>query len=124
MISLSDFKGKYVYLGFCNTLSFACKEEFELVKKMLEKKEKSFEVVTVFLDDNIKTVKEYVKKNNIKWPVFLTNKQSAVMKELRVKVFPSYYLLGSEGRILISNTKTLKERFEEFFIRTFGKNPQ
>lgn len=122
--SFEKFRGKYVYLGFCNTRSFTCKEEFELVKKMLEKKDKPFEVVSVFIDDSAKSVKEFISKNHMKWPVFYTDSQAALIKGLKIKAYPAYYLLGPDGKIIISNTKTLKEGFEEFFIRTFGKNPE
>lgn len=122
--TFEQFSGKYIYVGFCNTLSFSCKEEFELAKKLPEKKEKAFEMVTIFLDDQIKTVKEYIKTNNIKWPIFLADHKLAALKELNVKVFPTYYLIGPDGNIVRSNTKTLKEGFEEFFARTFGKDQQ
>ena len=32
--SLSDFRGKYVYLGFCDTQSMICLREFEYLKAL------------------------------------------------------------------------------------------
>lgn len=120
--TIAEFKGKYVYIGFCNSRSFSCKEELELTKKLFEKKIKSLEIISVFPDETCKTIKDFSKKNNFKWTNYSTNSESVFLKELNIRVFPSYYLIGPDGKsISATPVKTLKEGFEEYFIRTFGK---
>lgn len=122
--TIEEYKGKYIYLGFCNAQNFACKEELELTKKLFEKKEKSLEIITVYIDETCKTIKDFSKKNNYKWSGFVTNQQSAIIKDLNIKAYPAYYLIGPDGRIVSAPAKTLKEGFEEYFMRTFGKKAE
>ncbi|MBI5218924.1 MAG: TlpA family protein disulfide reductase [Bacteroidia bacterium] len=120
---LSDFRGKYVYLCFCNTLSYACREEFELQKKMFEKNDPTLEFITIFTDEDTKKIKDYVKKNGYKWLTLSSGSHPQITKEYNAKVSPSYYLIDPNGKLIVSPAKTMKEGFEEFYHKSFKEKP-
>lgn len=103
--SLSDFKGKLVYLDFWATWCGSCIAEFPYLKKLKEYFEgKNIEFVSVSLDSD---------KDIGKWKNFVKQKQlegiqlhaeggfnSKIAEEYQIFAIPHFILIGKDGRII------------------------
>lgn len=71
-ISLSQLKGKVVVLNFWATWCPPCREEMPSMEALYQKykENKEFVMLLVSIDENIDTVREFMKKNNYSMPVY------------------------------------------------------
>jgi peroxiredoxin len=116
LVSLSDFKGKWVYLGFCSSLSYTCLKEYELIKSLIEKLPGKFEVVTICADENFNVMKEYLKKSGYNWTFLHYANQPDILKEYDIRVFPTYFLIDPDGKMVLSPAPSPAENIEYYLF--------
>ncbi len=99
-VKLSDFKGKVLLLNFWATWCGACIEEMASMQKLYSALQgDGVEVLAVSIDRwNEDRIQEYVKKNNLTFPVLLDQDQK-VRKKYHVMGLPTSYLIDAEGKI-------------------------
>lgn len=113
LVNLSDFKGNYVYLNFCSCQSYACLKEFDLLRNLARKYgNKNFVIVTIIIDEDSASMKPYAEKASMNWIFLHYANQPDVVKKYDVRGFPVYYLIGPDGKILLSPAKSPGEYFE------------
>ena len=115
VVSLKDFKGKYVYIDLWATWCGPCCAEIphlkELEKKMHGKK---IVFVSISCDDERRAWVDYVKKNNMSGVQLNTEGNQAFMDAYKVNGIPRFILLDKKGKIINANMtrpsdpKTLK----------------
>jgi len=66
LVSLSDFKGQYVYLNFCICLTYSCIKEFEQLKILNKQHGDKLKIVTITFDENFSSMVNFLKKNDNK----------------------------------------------------------
>ncbi|PID89591.1 MAG: hypothetical protein CSA05_00300 [Bacteroidia bacterium] len=115
-VRLSDFRGKYVYLNFVTTDSYACKTDLELLKKLYQKQKKIAEFVTVSVDEDFAETKKFIERNNYKWTFLKYTRSSDLLKKYRVYAYPVYYLIDPDGRLAMSPSVSPREDFELRFF--------
>ncbi len=106
-ISLHEFKDKVVLINFTATWSQLCKKEYpELLRFYKENKDKGFEIVSVFLDNNTSDVERYAKDNQIPWPVFAGNKgwDNEIARQYGISGIPTNPLVV-DGKIVEDNVR-------------------
>ncbi|HBX49860.1 MAG: hypothetical protein A2275_03045 [Bacteroidetes bacterium RIFOXYA12_FULL_35_11] len=113
------FKGKFVYLNFCRCKSYPCLEESELIKIWNKKKPFNIEFITVFVEETAEIVRIHHAKNKADWTILYCPKSEPILKTLKVRAYPAYFLFDTDGKMLMPYAKTMKEGFESFFMRTF-----
>lgn len=95
---LSDYRGKVVLLDIWATWCGPCRamipHERELVKKL---EGKPFVLLSVSADDDLKTLKEFLEKEQMPWAHWWDGADQKVLKAYRVKAFPTMYLIGADG---------------------------
>lgn len=96
---------KYTLLDFGGTWCGPClKLKPKIIK--LKSENKDLNIVSFFVDDNAKTVKKYIKKNQIYWHHFILNNEirsnSKLLTDLKIYSYPTYILVNKKGEILIS----------------------
>jgi peroxiredoxin len=108
MISLTDLRGKVLYIDFWTTWCGPCKTEMNH-SKLIKENFSETEVVFVYisLDDEIdKDIwKEYIQQNEIKGLHLIASGgfKSQVAKDYNVTGVPTFYLINKDGKIA-SNT--------------------
>jgi len=113
LVSLSDFKGNYVYLNFCSCQSYACLKEFDLLNNLARKySNKNFVIVSIITDEDTASMKPYAEKAGMNWIFLHYAHQPDVVKKYDVRGFPVYYLIGPDGKLLLSPAKSPGEYFE------------
>jgi thiol-disulfide isomerase/thioredoxin len=118
LISLEDFRGKYVYLMFCNSYSYYCIREFELLNDLNSRHNSHLAIVTILVDETWQSMKDLLKTNNYSWTFLNYSSNPEIINEYDVKAYPSYHLIGPDGKLIASPAPAPMEGFEEYLFKT------
>lgn len=108
MISLKDFKGKYVLVDYWASWCGPCiKEMPNVVKLYKECKGKEFEILGISLDTKKEAWQAMVKKQGMKWPQVCDFKSwySPAAKACGIQAVPSTILVGPDGKVVGLNLR-------------------
>ena len=101
---LSDFRGKLLFIDVWATWCAPCRKELPHMAKLKEhfKKDDRIEIISVSLDNNIKTWQKFLEKEKPTWKQFVVDKKAheIINKEYRIEGIPHFMLLDGEGRIV------------------------
>lgn len=102
---LSSLKGKMVLIHYWATWSEPCKAEFETMLRLYEKYKKlGFEVVSISLDEEPKSVLDYLQKEeDLPWIHLYAPggpEDSDLAAQLGIIALPSMLLLGKDGKVV------------------------
>ncbi len=101
-VSLSDFKGKFVYLNFSNPASYSCQKDFITLQQLNRQQYELLNIVTVCVCSSYDEMKQLVKDNKLNWTFLYYKKNNQLLKKYDVQVYPSYYLINPEGKLVMS----------------------
>ena len=126
IVSLSDFKGKYVFLDFWASWCAPCRKENPVVKRMFEQyKEKGFTVVSVSLDRpgaKQAWIDAIAKDQLSNWTHLsdLKGFDSNAATLYYIKSIPANFLIAPNGLILDRNLygKALEQKLRQTFETT------
>ncbi|WP_439555311.1 redoxin domain-containing protein [Dyadobacter sp.] len=107
-VSLSSLRGKYVLIDFWASWCGPCRMENPNVVRMYDKfKEKGFDIYGVSLDDNEKSWKAAITKDNLKWQhgSELKKWNSGVAQTYGVNAIPATFLIDKDGKIIAKNLR-------------------
>jgi hypothetical protein len=112
-----DFKGKYLFLLFCTPDHYGCMMEFPFLKSFHSKHSEYLEVVTVMVAEEFQQVKEFMTRNGYPWKALYYDGRTDLLEEYRVRAFPTAYLIGRDGNMLLSPGTLPSEGFEQHLFR-------
>jgi peroxiredoxin len=115
LVHLSDFRGDYVYLNFCNSFGYYCVREYEYLRILYERLQGSIRIVTILVDDSFNDMKQLVESNNYPWIFLHFSNQPQVLEDYDIRSYPSYFLIGPEGKLILSPAPSPVENFESTF---------
>jgi peroxiredoxin len=113
--SLTDLKGKYVYLDFWGTWCRGCVEDIPELKLMYEGLDKNkFEFVGI-VEDSPEKLRTFINKNALKWPQILSDSTNKLIEKYHISGFPSTFLLDPAGKVIARDLKgnDLKKKLAE-----------
>jgi hypothetical protein len=102
ILTLSDFKGKFVYLNIINANSYSCLQDLEVLKKMASKKYDMLEIVTICVCNKIEDMQKLVKEKSYNWKFLFYSNQLELLKNYNVRAYPTYYLINPESCLVMS----------------------
>ena len=98
--SLSSFKGKVVFLSFWATWCGPCKQELPSIEALYQKlSSRGLVVLAVDLAEEKGKVAQFVKENNLTFPILLDGNAS-VGSAWGASSIPTNYLLDRSGRVI------------------------
>ncbi len=112
LTGLDDFSGKYVYLNFCTCQSYACLNEFNSLALLNSKYADKVTIVTIATDPMDEVLTQFLSKNNYNWKFLLYDRQPDVLKEYDIRAFPTYFLIGPDGKLILSPAPSPSEDIE------------
>jgi peroxiredoxin len=105
-ISLYDIKDPYIVVYMYNPDCEHCEEETpKLVELYKTWKPKGMEVFGIAVDTEDKDWKDYIRKNNMKWPNVFDPTNRSIYKKYYVNLTPEIYVLNPERTIIAKNLK-------------------
>jgi peroxiredoxin len=113
LVKLSDFRGKYVYLNFCTCQSYACLNEFNMLATLYQKHKDHLVILTIATDPQEEILRQFLKKNNYSWKFLHYDRQPEILKEYDIRAFPTYFLIGPDGKLIHSPAVSPSENFEQ-----------
>ncbi len=112
---LSSFKGKFVYLNFCNTENYTCKKDFQVLNAMYRSMKRDLTIVSIATDKDPDKLAKFVKANKYRWNFLYFGDNGNVIFDYDVKALPGYFLIDPEGKILLSPAPAPEENFGTLF---------
>ena len=112
---LSSFKGKFVYLNFCNTENYTCKKDFQVLNAMYKQMKRDLTIVSIATDRDPDKLAKFIKTNKYKWNFLYFGDNGNIIFDYNVKALPSYFLIDPEGNILLSPAPAPEENFGALF---------
>jgi len=99
-ISLSDFKGKIVFLNFWTTWCPTCRIEMPSMEKLHQKlKNEDFAMVTINLQESASQVKAFFKEFKLTFTALLDS-TGEVGASFGIRAIPTTYIIDKTGRII------------------------
>ncbi len=99
-VSLSDFRGKIVFLNFWTTWCYDCRIEMPVMEKLHQKfKNKNFAMVTINLQESVSQVKQFFKDYKLTFTALLDS-DGEVGAHFRITAIPTSFILNKEGIII------------------------
>lgn len=99
-LSLSDLKGKKVFLNFWATWCPPCKAEMpEMEKLYQETKDSDLVIVAVEIGEPLDTVKSFIDSNKYNFKVLLDPDQTVATK-YNITSIPTSYFIDTDGNIV------------------------
>lgn len=105
-IQIADLKGKPTLLSFYFSTCSPCIAEVPMLNQLKEKYESDYNFLAVTFDD-METSDEFNKEFNYEWTSLVS--AEAFIKELGVKVYPTFILFDAEGNAVDSLVGYSKE---------------
>lgn len=122
VVSLSDFKKRYVYINFFNTKSVNSLLEMPKIADLKKKYNDKVTFISICTDDSIKTFKEYLKANpKFDWVIlFNNNSKPHSAKELyNIKGVPAFFFINMAGQLAQSPAQAPSQGIEYKFKALF-----
>ena len=94
---LSDFTGKFVFLDFWGSWCGPCRGEIPNIKKLDKTIPKDKLQVLGLAKDDLKSLEDYIKKENITYPNALADEE--LISTYGITGYPTTFLIGPDGKI-------------------------
>lgn len=120
-LSLSDLKGKKVFLSFWATWCPPCKAEMPEIQKLYEEtKDSNLVIVAVEIGEPLSTVNSFIDENKYSFKVLLDSDQSVASK-YNVASIPTSYFIDVDGNIISKSIGGLNINQMRAYIKTLDK---
>lgn len=114
-VSLSDFKGKYVYINFWSSWSVPSLKELNVMKVLYPKYKDKVEFISINMDDDGNKMDKILKENNYPWPFLHYSYDFNLKEKYQVKTVPSYYFINKSGEFVVPTARSPLQIEETFW---------
>lgn len=94
-VSLLDYKNTYIYLHFTDPKNLICRQHLDALKNTAKLYKDKLIIINVIPDS-----KGF--KNESNWAGIFATSETSLEQSYKVKTFPTSFLIGKDGRLLLS----------------------
>jgi len=116
-IALENYKGKYLYLNFCNTSNSVWEGDFELLKKLHMAFGKDIDFLSLSSDLDPVRFKNRLKQKEISFPIIQIDAENTILEDYKIKVFPTYIIINPEGKVYQYPARGPHDGVEKIFVK-------
>ena len=102
MVSLQQYRGKYVYLTFCTTQNLVCLTQYQLLEDLYRRHHQWLSIVVVSLDERLSDMRSFRQKSGYQWDFLHYANDPDVVKNYDVRILPTGYFIDPEGKLVLS----------------------
>lgn len=113
--SLSDFKGKKLYLAFFGSDNPASQSELGLIADFYEDYKENVHFVAVSVDKDIPALKDYLARAQLPWLVLHYNGDLSLLENYDASSFPHFVLINPQGLIIRCPAPSPSENIQKLF---------
>ncbi len=121
-VCLNNFKGEYVYLGFCHSKNYSCIRHYNILENLYKKHKKHFKIVIISGKESFSQMKRFVDHHGYPWTFLHLGDHKNLLNKYRVKNMPAYFFINTEGKIELSPAPAPSENIEEKIYRVMKKD--
>lgn len=116
LVSLSDFKGKYVYVGFWASWCTDCLRQMSFIQQLNETYGKDITFVSISIDNKKEDMLKFLSKNpEYNWEILYAGNDLFLKESYGVITIPNYFLIDSDGNHNMPFTKAPGAGIEPYF---------
>lgn len=118
LVTLEDYKGKYVFLDLFTTWCGPCIKELPEIKKLYDTVDRSeIEFIGIVGKDKPERIAQIISNSGLNWPLIEDNEENNIFKKYKVNRFPTTLLIDPNGKIIKSGFRAdeLKRFIENGF---------
>jgi len=115
--TLDEFRGKYIYLFFGTPDHYGCMMEYPFLQSFHEKHSDYLQVVTVMVSEERAKLDDFMQRNAYGWKVLHYEGQPGLLVDYLVRAFPTAYLIGPDGNLILSPSSLPSDGFEQELFR-------
>ncbi len=124
-ISLQDYRGKVVLLGFWEMGCGFCINEMPNLKNVYDTyKDQGFDIIGVSLDEETE-LRDYIQENNIQWRQICSGergKNDPLVQQFEITGIPSQWLIDRDGKLITH--KARGEKLEGLVVEALKGKPE
>ncbi len=94
-INFSDYPNTYIYLHFTDPKNSICRQHLDALKTVASHYKEKLVIITVIPESS-------GFKNESEWPGIFATTDSNIKETYKVKTYPISYLIGKDGKLLLS----------------------
>lgn len=121
IISLEDFKGKFVLLNFFASWCVPCLGEFSVMNDLYEEHGEHFEFISISIDRNKEDYKRFIDDNQYPWKFYHFNNNFRLLDGYEIRKFPSFVLIDPESYIIESKAPFPSRGLHKVFNRALSE---
>ena len=100
LISLSDFKGKPVYINFWTNWSIPAKKEMKIMQVLHKKYKNKVHFISICADNDVNKLTQFLNKNeDYSWDFLHIGKDKKLLDKYKIITFPTYILLDKNLKV-------------------------
>jgi peroxiredoxin len=102
LVSLQNYRGKYVYLMFCTTQNYICFSQYKLLDELYKVHNKWLDIVIISVDDKLSDMRNFRQKSGYQWDFLHSANDPEVVRKYDVRIYPTCFLIDPEGKLVLS----------------------
>ena len=100
---LADYRGKVVLLDFWGTWCEPCKDAVPGLVAVYEKyRARGFDIIGIAAEDKREVLLTFTAEKRMNWPQTTEGENGPIATLYRITGWPSYFLIGADGRIVVA----------------------
>ena len=122
LVTLEQYKGKYLYLMFCTTQNYVCLSQYEILEKLYQSHHKWLQIVVISVDERLSDMSSFRQKNGYQWDFLHFANDPDVLEKYDIRIFPTCYLIDPDGKLVLSPAPSARDNLERtLFFELNGK---